>query len=139
MTTVTLHLPSQSVSVSALIDSGSDSEFIDESFAQALNVTLQPLPRPIQVKALDEHTIYPCSFQSVPIHVSIDNHHEDITFHVIKSPHVLLVLGVTWLCQHNPHIDWISGTVLDWGDRCSTVCLRTAAARWSHEEGGGTP
>lgn len=126
MTPITLPLLDQRVLVPALINSGSDSEFTDESFARGLNISLLPLPQSIQVKALDERTIYPCSSQSVPIHVSIDNHHEDITFHVIRSALVPLVLGISRLHQHHPHNNWAFRRGPGMG--CPCVCLHAAGA-----------
>ena len=61
----------------------------------------------MQVKALDNHVIPSCSTQTNPIHVSLNNHHEDIQFYIIKSPQLPLVQ------KHNPHIDWLAGKSLD--------------------------
>ena len=70
----------------------------------SLNLQIQSLEQPVQVKALDNHVIHSFSTQTNPIHVSLDNHHEDIQSH-IKSPQLPWVLGATWLKKHNPYID----------------------------------
>lgn len=54
------------------------------------------------------------------------NHSETLTFHLIHAPQQLVILGYPWLKRHNPHIDWASGTILQWSVHCHTVCLRSA-------------
>lgn len=51
-----------------------------------------------------------------------------MSFHAIHSPHLPLVLGATWLCKHNPHVDWYSGNILGWGVDCLNSCLRAEAS-----------
>jgi len=58
----------------------------------SLNLQIQSLEQPVQVKALDNHVIHSFSTQTNPIHVSLDNHHEDIQFYIIKSPQLPLEL-----------------------------------------------
>lgn len=33
------------------------------------------------------------------------------------------MLGITWLKQHKPHLDWQTGKILAWGITCSHTCL----------------
>lgn len=105
LTPVLLHLSDQTLTTSAFIDSGADSDFMDEEFAKSLNL----------LQFLDNNTIHSCSLHSNPVHLSIDSYYEDITFYLIKSPHLPLVLGASWLLKHNPHILWSSGKVIGWG------------------------
>lgn len=36
----------------------------------------------------------------------INNHHNLVTFNVIKTPSNLVILGLSWLKMLNLHIDW---------------------------------
>lgn len=70
--------------------------FIDSGAAR---LQLHPLPWLVQVKALVGHIIHPCSALTDPVHLSIDNHHEQLTFHIIHLPGLLLVLSAFWLLR----------------------------------------
>jgi hypothetical protein len=40
------------------------------------------------------------------VHLSIQDHHEDIALHVTKIYRYPIILGVDWLEKHNPRIHW---------------------------------
>ncbi len=52
-----------------------------------------------------------------------DGHTEHLNIYLYHSAHQPLVLGFPWLKQHNPHIDWTMGKVLDWGEECNVNCI----------------
>ncbi len=54
------------------------------------------------------------------------NHHEHTELFVISSPLAPIVLGLPWLKTHNPHIDWPTCTIRNWGDHCHQHCLLSA-------------
>lgn len=56
----------------------------------------------------------------------IDNPHESLSFHLIHSVHLPIILGNSWLVRHNPHIDWSSGKIMGWYTLSS--CLRIASS-----------
>ncbi len=67
--------------------------------------------------------------QTVSVHLLMSgNHHETLQFHILKSPHIPLILGYPWLCHHNPHINWSAGVISGWSSVCYQVCLKQAAA-----------
>ena len=49
-------------------------------------------------------------------------------FHLIHAPQQPIILGHPWLKRHNPHIDWVSGSILQWSNYCHAVCLRSASS-----------
>ncbi|KAK3574131.1 hypothetical protein QTP86_003418 [Hemibagrus guttatus] len=50
-----------------------------------------------------------------------------IQFQDLQIPIQLpVVLGITWLKQHNPHVDWLTGRILSWRLTCSRACLSVA-------------
>jgi len=63
----------------------------------SLKVPCSNLQNPIQVTALDNHIIHPCTKKTMPVSLSIDNHRKYLIFHIINSPQLPLVLGATWL------------------------------------------
>lgn len=82
-TLVLLHLSDQAVPLLAFINSGTDSEFMDEHLVRELKLPTQPLNRSILVRALDNHVIHSCSLRTDPIHISIDNHQEVLSFLIL--------------------------------------------------------
>jgi len=95
--------------ISALVDSGASSNFIDSAFLSTLALTLSQLPIPIKLSLFDgeptshgliTHSIStnllfpPSSFQVVDLLVT--------TLH----PSASIVLGLPWLHYTNPDIDW---------------------------------
>ena len=52
------------------------------------------------------------------------NHHETITFHVIRD--IPLVLGHPWFVRHNPHIEWSAERIIGWSNFCHSVRLQSA-------------
>ncbi|KAL0150500.1 hypothetical protein M9458_054317 [Cirrhinus mrigala] len=50
-------------------------------------------------------------------------HHEKIRFYIIHSPTNPVILGLPWLCNHNPHISWREGQILHWDNTCHEHCL----------------
>lgn len=54
------------------------------------------------------------------------NHQETVQLFVISSPLSPVVLGLPWLEQHNPHIDWSTASIVSWSDYCHAHGLRSA-------------
>jgi len=63
-----------------------------------------------------------------PLRSQLDAVIMSLEFMVISSPDLTISLGLTWLCKHNPHIDWASCEILSWGSSCSASCISTANA-----------
>uniref|UniRef100_A0A8P4GD59 Retrotransposon gag domain-containing protein n=1 Tax=Dicentrarchus labrax TaxID=13489 RepID=A0A8P4GD59_DICLA len=103
------------VSLGVLIDSGADESFMDWDFAQKLNVKTEPLSLPLEASALDGSFIFKVTHVTEPVEVTIEDHHELMSFHLMHSAQHPLILGFPWLKRHNPHIDWCSGKVMGWG------------------------
>lgn len=50
-------------------------------------------------------------------------HHETLKFYIINSPTHPLILGLPWLCEHDPHISWREGEITQWSLTCHKHCL----------------
>lgn len=103
-------------------DSGADANFIDHQLAKSLNLELIPLSKPLLIWFLNNQLLHKVQYKTRALYFAIDNYWEETSFLVIQSPSEPLVLGISWLEQHNPHIQWVSGKILGW----SNICLRSA-------------
>ena len=124
----TLSVADKRVSVGALIDSGCDCNFIDESFAKLHNIRINPLDSIIRVRSLDSSPLANITKISETVQFTVSgNHSESIRFHVFRAPHHPIVLGKPWLQRHDPQISFRTGEVRGWGVDCYASCLRAAS------------
>lgn len=104
----------QALSLPLLIDSGADESFIDTGVCNQLGIDTEPLPVPLEIKALNGMLLARVEHQTVPVLCLSGNHQEKISFHITDSPHVPLVLGLPWLKLCNPQINWSTGKIMSW-------------------------
>ena len=124
-----LLLAGGSQTLATFIDSGADVSLIDDELARQLGIDRVPLPQPVPASALDGHLLGTVTHQTRPVQMLLSgNHHETISFHILRSPRIPLILGYPWLRRHNPHIDWETGAILGWSSACHRVCLKQASA-----------
>uniref|UniRef100_A0A7N8YQF8 Gypsy retrotransposon integrase-like protein 1 n=1 Tax=Mastacembelus armatus TaxID=205130 RepID=A0A7N8YQF8_9TELE len=117
LTTITIGTPPHQKRWEAFIDSGADTNFIS-----------QPLPQPVQVRSFNNTTLHHVRNITAPVFMAINNHQEMVSFHVIKTHEPTIVLGITWLQQHNPYLDWKTGRVPNWCPSCHVSCLQHAVS-----------
>lgn len=67
------------------------------------------------------------------------NHRVQISFHVMLSSHAPLVLGLPWLQEPNPVIDWAAGRITSWSSFCHTSCLKSALPPCSSKPSAAPP
>jgi hypothetical protein len=91
-------------SVSVLVDSGASSQFIAESLANELALTLTVKKVGDRVGLANGDVIF--SHQSTRTLYSIGPFTEKETFHLLPLASFDLVLGRPWLNRHNPDVDW---------------------------------
>ncbi|KAG5271174.1 hypothetical protein AALO_G00176750 [Alosa alosa] len=125
---VCLHLSDSTHTLAALVDSGAEANIIDTGLARQLGLESHRLSTPVPARALDGHVIGTVTNITAPISMMVSgNHRETIRFHLLSSPGQPLILGYPWLRLHNPHLNWASGTVKEWGNACHLTCLRAAS------------
>ncbi len=125
--TVQLFTPVNSITASALVDSGSSGNFISQDLLSRLR-----LPRRRHLRALRVETVTGkplgrgwVKFESPPMKLKIGNlHEEEITFLVLEGPTVDIILGRPWLIRHSPEIQWESSDIIRWSEYCRQHCLK---------------
>lgn len=125
---VSLSTPSGTIQLLTLFDSRAEDHFIDKLFVPQANFPTESLERPIVVQALDRKEPSLVARQSPPpLHILVSsNHGESLSFKILSSPAISIVLGHPWLVRHNPHFDWAAGHILNWGMSCFPTCLQSA-------------
>ena len=109
------------ISVFFLLDSGATACFIDIVFAKSHSIPFIMLSQPLKVDVVDGRPISSglVTHCTIPILFQINNHQESISFFVISTPSNPVILGLSWLRFHNPHIDWHNETI----DFSDPICL----------------
>ena len=108
---------------------GADTNLLDRALAEQLGIEQEPLSQPIKATALDGRLLCTVTHRTIPLRLGMSgNHTELLTFHLIHAPQQPIILGHPWLKRHNPHIDWVSGSILQWSNYCHAVCLRSASS-----------
>jgi hypothetical protein len=108
----------------SMIDCGATSQFMDKDFALKHGLKLRERPIPETLTVIDGRTLVAEDLtHEVTGQLLIDQHLEYVVFQITKLGAVPLILGKTWLCRHNPLIDWVDNTVNLRSAWCQAHCL----------------
>src|SRR5437868_12383573 len=113
------------VKVNAMIDSGATEDFIDQGLCHKYGITTTRTgnPRTIYLADGKQSDMGPVThIAKVPM--KIGSHHEQATFQVANLNNHEAVLGMPWLREHSPMIDWANYKVTFNSERCTTWCLK---------------
>ena len=91
-----------------MIDSGASGNFISTSTVNRFGLATQSKEHGYELVAVDGSALPGVSEETVPLQLVTQRHHEDIIFDVVEMANHHIVLGMPWLRQHNPTIDWKS-------------------------------
>jgi len=125
MVTIKLHGATRQITINAMIDSGATEDFIDKGFCSKYNI------RTTQAKTIREvyladgrpSAMGPIT-HTAKVPIDIGSHREFAIFQVAKLPNHEVILGMPWLKQHSPRIDWGQGKITFESERCTTSCLK---------------
>ena len=123
---VSLRIPDSNLELAttAMLDSGATSKFIDETFVRENDIPTIEKLRPIPIHLIDGQEIQsgPCTHHSV-VQLRLGPHQETIELDVTRLVDHPIVLGIPWLRQHNPSVDWKRNHVLFSSAYCSKSCI----------------
>jgi hypothetical protein len=109
--------------VAILVDSGSSSQFMSESLAQELALSLNEKERDNVVTLANGTTI--ASSHYIRMRYTIGTFSEEELFHLLPLAKYDLVLGRPWLDRHNPDVDWPNNRIkIFQGLKCYTLVAR---------------
>ncbi|GLB39417.1 putative zinc ion binding [Lyophyllum shimeji] len=91
----------------ALLDSGTSGLFLHIRFVREHGITTRTLSRPIPVKNVDGTANAAGAItEVVDLVLRYNGHSERVVFAVTDLGEQDMILGYTWLKEHNPEIDW---------------------------------
>ncbi len=102
-----IHNPEDIPQVSALVDSGATSSFINQTFVAQHNIPVVKKSTVVPIEVIDGRTIAfgAITHKTTPLELCIGKHMEKIVLNIISTPHHPIILGMPWLEAHNPIID----------------------------------
>src|SRR3979490_2479193 len=116
------------LAIDALLDSGATGMFIDIEFVWAKRLKTRRLPRAIPVYNIDGTPNEAGSIkEEVDLICTYGNHTEHATFSITSLGHLAIILGHTWLTEHNSEVNWRSGEVSK--TPCPKHCVSNQLAR----------
>ncbi len=88
--------PEEIPQVSALVDSGATSSFIDQTFVTQQNIPVVKKSTPVLVEVIDGRTITSgaVTHKTTPLELCIGKHAEKIVLNIISTPHHPVILGL---------------------------------------------
>jgi len=99
-------------SVKALLDSGAMGSFIDKDFVRTKGITTQSISCPIPMYNVDGSPNKAGQISEVvDVVLRYKTHSERILLAVSSLGRQSMILGYTWLKDHNPEVDWQTGEV----------------------------
>uniref|UniRef100_A0A3B3S715 CCHC-type domain-containing protein n=1 Tax=Paramormyrops kingsleyae TaxID=1676925 RepID=A0A3B3S715_9TELE len=106
---VILRWKDKSCRVRALIDSGAAGNFLDVNLARQLQIPLRRLAYPITIHGVTGERMMNGTIK----------HRTHPFLNRAKDP---LILGLPWLRKHNPRLEWRTGEITAWSERCLHEC-----------------
>lgn len=104
----------------SLIDNGSETEILNESFAQQKKLEIVKLKKKDRVRlVLGDGSSSQILKRAATIDLRIGDHREGLFCYLGKIEDCTLILGDGWLQKHNPKIDWKNITM-----RFSKKCVQ---------------
>jgi len=124
MVQIRLHGTKRQVTINAMIHSGPTHHFIDHGFCSKYNIrtTQAKMTREVYLEDGQPSAMGPIT-HTAKVPMNIGSYRELATFPVAKLPNHEIILGMHWLKQHSPRIDWGQGKITFESERCTTWCL----------------
>jgi len=135
MVKIQLHGDRESVTINAMIDSGATEAFIDREVCNKHGIKMIKAKNPREIYLADgkPSAMGPVTHMTkVPMDIS--SHRELATFQVANLQNHEVILGMPWLREHNPTIDWNDKRITFNSERCTTWCLKSSPVAYAVPE-----
>ena len=121
--------------INAMVDSGATENFIDSAVCKKHGIKTAKAKNPREIYLADgkPSPMGPVTHMTeVPMDIS--NHRELATFQVANLQHHEVILGMPWLREHNPTIDWREKKITFNSEGCTTFCLNSSPVAYAVPE-----
>ena len=132
---IQLHGEKESVTINTMIDSGATEDFIDREVCNNHGIKMIKAKNPSEIYLADgkPRAMGPITHMTkVPMDIS--SHRELATFQVGNLQNHEVILGMPWLREHNPTIDWNDKRITFNSERCTTWCLESSPVAYAVPE-----
>ena len=97
----------ESISINAMIDSGATEDFIDKRICDKNGITTKVAERPGEIYLADGNlSEMDPTTHIAEVAIKIVGHRELATLQVANLQNHEIILGMLWVKEHNPRIDW---------------------------------
>ena len=104
-----------------MVDSGATTKFLSRRFVERNRVTTRRLAKPIPLYNIDGTENRDGTITEVAVlDMAIGDHREKVVFVVTDIGEEDAIIGLDWLREHNPEIDWERGSLRL--SRCPETC-----------------
>jgi len=125
MVSIRLHGTTRQIRINEMMNSGATEDFIDKGFCSKYHIRTTQAKTIREVYLADRRpsAMGPIT-HTAQVLMDIGSHRELAIFQVAKLPNHEVILGMPWLKQHSPRIDWGQGKITFESERCTTWCLK---------------
>jgi hypothetical protein len=117
--------------MTAMVNSGTMGNFIHPRFIEVHELVTKPC-EPLVVNNVNGRLLSRVDRQA-EIRMTIGGHSETLTFDVAPLGKPNIVLGLPWLQQHDPIMQWSSGKLTFASDYCERHCLEIPASTFLNQ------
>jgi len=135
MVKIQLHGEKELVTINAMINSGATEDFIDREVWNKYGIKRIKAKKPREIYLADgkPSAMGPVThITKVPMDIS--SHRELPTFQVANLQNHEVILGMPWLREHNPTIDWNDKRITFNSERCTTWGLKSSPVAYAVPE-----
>jgi len=135
MVQIQLHGEKERVTINAMIDSGATEDFINQEVCNKHGIKMIKAKNPREIYLADgkPSAMGPVTTMTkVPMDIS--SHRELATFQVANLQNHEVILGMPWLREHNPTMDWSEKRITFNSERCTTWCLESSPVAYAIPE-----
>jgi hypothetical protein len=120
-----------SIKTTAMVDSGTMGNFIHPRFIELHELVTKPR-EPLVVNDVNGRLLSRINRQA-EIWMTIGGHSKMLTFDIAPLGKHNIVLGLPWLQQHNPIMQWSSGKLTFASDYCERHCLEISVSTFLNQ------
>jgi len=132
MVKIQLHGEKGSVTINAMIDSGATEDLIDREDCNKHGIKMIKTKYPGESYLADGNpTAMGPVTHITKVPMDISSHRELATFQVANLENHEVILGMPWLSEDNPTIDWNDKRITFNSERCTSWCLKSSPVAYA--------